>query len=117
MIEVGFNDVLSARLANIHKVLGDKEKEYARNGNRLHNFDVAARIGKTSPEEALKGMWMKHIVSVFDMIDSPDDVSHAMIDEKLGDLINYAILLEWMLVRGLQDGFGKGGNRDDHVEM
>ncbi len=112
MTELGFSDVLNARIANTQKVLGSKQEEYARNGNRLHNFDVAARVGNTTPEHALKGMWMKHLVSVFDMIDSPEKVSHNMIDEKLGDLINYAILLEWMFLRRLQNSDIPNGESD-----
>ncbi len=97
--ELTFDEVLNLRLQEIKSVLGSKQKEYSRNNNRLHNFDVAARVGNTTPELALKGMWMKHIVSVFDIIDSPEDVAKHTIDEKIGDLINYAILLEYMLLR------------------
>jgi len=94
-----FETILSERLAKISDTLSAKQKEYAQDDNRLHNFDVAARIGDTTPEKALKGMLLKHLVSVFDMIDDPEAVTVAMIDEKIGDTVNYLVLLEYMLLR------------------
>lgn len=95
-----FNILLTKRLNTIEAVLRNKAKEYATDDDRLHNFKRAARIAECTPAQALKGMWLKHLVSVFDIIDdqakgkNPD---HAYIDEKLGDAINYLILLEAIL--------------------
>ena len=64
--------------------------------DRLHNFNRAAEMLRTTREKALVGMWAKHVVSILDIVDDFPKVvpSIEMIDEKLGDLINYSILLE-----------------------
>jgi hypothetical protein len=46
---------------------------------------------------------LKHIVSVFDLVQWADTegdmLTEAVIDEKIGDTINYLILLEGLLLR------------------
>jgi len=42
-------------------------------------------------------MMVKHLVSVFDLIEGRIPTSQEMIDEKIGDMINYLILLEAVL--------------------
>ena len=102
-----FNTILHDRLTVIKGVLASKAKEYAtEDGDRLQNFKDAAILGNTTPERALKGMLLKHLVSVFMIIDELDKgkiASRAMIDEKLGDSINYFILLEALLKERLDD--------------
>lgn len=100
-----FNTLLTKRLDSIEAVLKKKAKEYATEDDRLHNFKRAAHIGECTPAQALKGMWLKHLVSVFDIIDDNATggvIDHAYIDEKLGDAINYLILLEAILKEKLQ---------------
>lgn len=98
-----FSEVVDERINNIIDTLRDKAIEYSGSGDRFHNFNVGARIIGSTPEEALRGMMMKHLVSVFDLIDwatyEDDRLTEVMIDEKIGDLINYLILLEGMLKR------------------
>lgn len=95
-----FDRILDARLESTRKVLASKRKEYAAAGDRLHNFNRAARMLGGSREKALVGMMAKHWVSVLDMVDNIGTVnspSYEMIEEKIGDSINYLILLEAML--------------------
>ena len=97
-----FEQMLDERLVKIRTVLSSKAKEYSSNDDRLHNFNVAARMIDTTPEKALKGMMLKHEVSVMDLIDwagglNNDKITLDVIDEKIGDTINYLILLESML--------------------
>lgn len=50
---------------------------------------------------ALWGMWKKHIVSIIDMVQDIENgviPSPDMVEEKLGDNINYTLLFEAMLV-------------------
>ncbi|AJP62037.1 hypothetical protein [ANMV-1 virus] len=51
-------------------------------------------------------MLMKHIVSVLDLIEwsetMPARITEALVDEKIGDTINYMILLESLLLRRLK---------------
>ena len=44
--------------------------------------------------EALWGMNSKHIVSVIDMVEGKLPINERNINEKIGDSINYLILLE-----------------------
>ena len=78
-------------------LLGAKNVEYSRNGDKLHNFKVAARMRNNTPEDALIGMWIKHIISILDIV---DDINRGetpvfeMVEEKITDSINYLLLLE-----------------------
>lgn len=70
--------------------------------DRLSNFKTAAALLKESPEKALLGMLVKHIVSVRDMVYDIDiDRSHEIRvwREKLGDIINYCFLLYALINR------------------
>ena len=89
-----FNYLLERRLGFTRSVLGYKAQEYATNDDRLHNFKVAARVGNTTPKKALFNFMLKHLVSLMDFIDEPARATPLLIDEKIGDLINYLILLE-----------------------
>ena len=92
-----FEVILEERLLTIKGVLGMKAKEYALGGDRLHNFKVAARIKDETPAKALWGMALKHLVSVTDLIEGCLQPTEAMVNEKIGDMINYLILLEAIL--------------------
>jgi len=90
------------KIVNIHcdqmkAVLTHKAKEYAHRGDRLHNFKTAAVINEVSVPEALWGMATKHLVSVLDLVYGNLENTEAMVDEKVGDLINYLVLLKAVL--------------------
>jgi hypothetical protein len=88
-----FEAILESRLSAIKQVLGNKAKEYAI-GDRLYNFKRAAEILRVKPQEALLGMLMKHLVSVLDLVEGSIPPTEYMVNEKIGDAINYLILLE-----------------------
>lgn len=92
-----FDGLLEQRIAGIKDVLQLKGKEYAFNNDRLHNFKIAARLKGESPAVALWGMAMKHLVSVEDLIYGRLANNRHNVNEKVGDLINYLILLEALL--------------------
>lgn len=104
-----FNEVVLNRINSIQKVLAQKAEEYASSKSRFHNFEVAGRKAGTSSEKALLGMMMKHVVAVDDLVDWIEECPHKLtkeiINEKIGDNINYLILLEGMLL-----------NRAEHIE-
>ena len=100
---IDFNDIVENRCSQIKAVLQKKAGEYARESNRFHNFDKAAVRLQTTPEKALRGMMEKHAVSVDDMIENPENVTIEIINEKIGDNINYLILLEGLLIRRICD--------------
>lgn len=98
MTAADFDSLLDRRLDKIREVLKTKAGEYANSSDRLHNFKAAAAIQRTSPEQALLGMLTKHLVSVIDIVQSRTSLKRDFLDEKLGDCINYLILLEAILI-------------------
>lgn len=93
-----FEIILQNRLKSIQEVLGSKSKEYAQEGDRLFNFKLAAQINGITPEKALWGMATKHLVSVMDLVNGRLEAAPYMINEKIGDLVNYLLLLEAILL-------------------
>ncbi len=96
-----FAELLEQRIQKIRDVLATKAVDYASAGDRLHNFKSAGAITRRTPAQALVGMWVKHVVSVLDIVEKNADkvsVPYHVIDEKIGDAINYLILLEAVLV-------------------
>lgn len=92
-----FNDLVERRLIMTREVMASKNKEYATVEDSLHNFKKAAGYGAKdeTPQQALWGMLKKHLVSIHDLIESRSEhISKQIIDEKIGDIINYFILLE-----------------------
>ena len=90
-----FEEVIEKRLDLCKRVLNVKASEYA-TSDRLHNFKVAAVLSGESPIKALGGMMAKHTVSVYDLIEAEnrgEDIPLELWDEKIGDHINYLLLL------------------------
>ena len=93
-----FEDIFETQVGLSRNVLVTKAREYATDDDRLHNFEVAASLIGGTPEQALWGFLVKHLVSISDMIASGQDHPDAMWDEKLGDAINYLFLLRAQVV-------------------
>lgn len=94
-----FNAIVMSRCDQIQKVLTKKAAEYAR-GDRLSNFKEAAKIQRTTPEQTCVNFMMKHIVSILDIVHDLDEgkvATQEMVNEKVGDAINYLILLDGLL--------------------
>ena len=89
-----FDQIVTNRLIQIKKVLGIKAIEYSQDNDRLHNFKIAARLKNETPAKALWGIAVKHLVSVEDLIEGRLNASPEMVNEKVGDMINYLVLLE-----------------------
>lgn len=88
-----FKEVVEAQIKRCTDVLLVKAGEYATDGDRLHNFKVAASLQDVDPKTALAGMMAKHTVSVYDMCMSDKEYSEALWNEKITDSINYLLLL------------------------
>ena len=93
-----FEKMTEARLERTRKTLAAKATEYADGNDRLHNFKMAAAMSRKTVRQALFGMLAKHLVSVVDMVESKEAFEVGYIDEKVGDAINYLILLEAVLI-------------------
>jgi len=93
-----FDIVIEHRLSECRKVLIEKAKEYAKDeDDKLHNFNRAAQVTGECREKALFGFFLKHLVSVMDIIDemNKDHIpNRSLVEEKIGDSINYLLLLE-----------------------
>jgi len=95
-----FQKILEERIRKMRFTLAAKADEYASDADRLHNFRRAAAVLGCSSVRALLGMWSKHLVSVLDIVDAVENeksVPEGMIDEKIGDAVNYLVLLEALL--------------------
>lgn len=106
MTDEKFEQVVKNRIEKIKNILGNKAKEYASRIDRLHNFNEARKIFRCETKEyALLGMLNKHLVSVVDMIEKWEKYgilpSVSMVDEKIGDTINYSILLEALFLEDI----------------
>lgn len=99
MKTVRFENILSERLKKCIDTLSVKANEYATE-DRLHNFKVAAQLQNCTPITALAGMMAKHTVSVYDLAERQENglvVTKEMWDEKIGDHINYLLLLDALI--------------------
>lgn len=98
-----FDEVINSRIDKCINVLCKKADEYATE-DRLHNFKVAAELQNCTPITALAGMMSKHTVSVYDLVrdhEQGKEISKEMWDEKIGDSINYLLLLSALIQEGI----------------
>lgn len=96
-----FEELLQRRLKLTGDVLGVKAQEYASATDRLHNFTRSSVITGESRGQVCIGFFLKHLVSILDMVDADaksQSHSKVYIDEKIGDAINYLILLAASLI-------------------
>lgn len=101
MITEDFNKVLQERIYKIQKILAAKSEEYVRNDNKMHNFDKGSDLTGKSREDVLLGFALKHWISVNDILDDMSKgklPTRELVDEKLGDWINYMCLLEASII-------------------
>lgn len=111
MTQDKFDELLAQRIEKIHNSLAIKAKEYVRNDDPLHNFNVGANITGENPISILDGMMLKHYISYRDMlhdIENGQYPTREYILEKFGDLINYFILGEIIILEQLKDEDNKG---------
>lgn len=109
-----FDEIIERRIQRCRDVLCAKANEYATE-DRLHNFKVAAELQHCTPITALAGMMAKHTVSVYDLIQRQEQglaVPIEMWDEKIGDHINYLLLLS-ALVQEKEDEETEGAAEEE----
>lgn len=94
-----FNHILEHRLCKIRDVLASKANEYA-SDDILHNFKsgIGEIVTNESPALVCWGYMRKHLQSVYDIASGLKPATPAAVDEKIGDAINYMILLEAILL-------------------
>lgn len=115
MTKEEFDTRVEKRIDLIRQSLLSKHDEYATDDNVFKNFDEAAgglSLHSTS-EEVLWSYMSKHLVSLRTIVSKGGDQPQ-VVSEKIGDIINYLILLESMLNRDdakhckLKEAYAKG---------
>lgn len=96
-----FDQLLQERQNKTVKTLILKAKEYAGNDERLNSFKIIARAEGKPVMQVIWDEYMKHWYSVRELVHHPETITTAMIDEKIGDAINYHHLLEAAMVEEL----------------
>jgi hypothetical protein len=95
--ETQFDALVLNRCIKVKETLVEKGKEYRRNNDPLHNFRVGARVFNSTEEKVLWGFALKHYISFLDILNDMEAGNlpkEEVVDEKIGDLINYLILCE-----------------------
>ena len=91
------SNLIEARFISARATLCNKAKEYASEDSRFYNFYTAGDLLGVDPKIALMGMAIKHFVSCLDLAKGKLANTEQYTDEKIGDMINYLLLLEAML--------------------
>lgn len=96
-----FEQMAMHSLAEIMERFHNKNKEYASNEDVFSNFRKAAGgLSYHSREEQVAWEYaVKHLQSLKDMIASDSPISPEVIDEKIGDVIAYMLLIKGMLYK------------------
>jgi len=96
-----FEQMAMNSLAEIMERFHNKNKEYASNEDVFSNFKKAAGgLSYHCREEQVAWEYtVKHLQSLKDMIASDSPVTCEAIDEKIGDVIAYMLLIKGMLYK------------------
>lgn len=97
MTEKQFYEIINNRLDQTKNLLTIKGKEYIRNNDPLHNFNVGESITGKSKAEVLDGFMLKHYISYRDLlndVNNKKEISKSQMKEKIGDLIVYLCIQE-----------------------
>lgn len=97
-----FNEIVNKTVKRSTDLLVVKQAEYNLSKDRFDSFKHGAGITGWKPDQVLLGYLTKHLASIIEMINSDQKFSEEKIDEKIGDAINYFLLL-----RGLWEDMGK----------
>lgn len=95
MTEKRFDEVVEEVCEQVKQTLLVKAKEYRRQNNPFHNFDIGSQRSGLIREKVLDGFLLKHEISIADMTNDLEKKifpSKKMLDEKFGDNIIYLIL-------------------------
>lgn len=103
-----FNKIVDNRCDQIKSTLIKKGAEYSTNENVFHNFDDSVGISFCPTPEMVAWEYMtKHLQSIRDLVESTKHgyagyPTEAMINEKIGDAVNYLILIEGMFKQRIE---------------
>lgn len=90
-----FRDISQALIDNCWNTLFNKQQEYATDEDALANFKQPTSIMQTNQAEVCLFYTMKHIGSMVKIakdMNKGEMPSKALLEEKVGDYINYGLL-------------------------
>ncbi len=93
--EQAFYTEIEITLQKIRDLLIVKGKEYRRNNDVYHNFNVGAKISGQIPEKVLQGFLLKYLVSYQDMLNDIEANKLPKIEtveEKMNDILVYFLI-------------------------
>jgi len=117
MLEQQFNENVMRRTDMYKQTLVSKSSEYSTDTDRLANFkQIATMFGdKYHSLEILLILQAKHTQSLLLLVDkviAGEQVPQSIIDEKLGDHLNYDLLLENLLYDSMNENQDKDDNEN-----
>lgn len=103
MTQEEFNKIVESRIELIRSTLTAKGEEYTSKEDVFESFTAMAN-GLSLHDDSTKVLWellVKHLYSIRKMINSEvmPDIEH--VKEKIGDAINYLILLEGIFIEDI----------------
>ena len=106
MTEERFDQVVEEVCEQVKQTLLVKGREYRRNGNVFHNFDVGSQRSGLIREKVLDGFLLKHEISIADMTNDLVDgklPTKELLDEKFGDNIIYLIIKKASIIDKIEE--------------
>ena len=97
MDKLEFSLCLRDRMDLIRDVLDQKSYEYSGDDDRLHNFKAGSKLCGLTPKVYLLGLMAKHLQCVKELCYEHLPNEEELVEEKIGDSINYLILLEALM--------------------
>ena len=95
MNQTNFEELLKKRIDKICSLLQSKGQEYSTEQDKLKNFKQGCLMSGQTPRAYLWSLTVKHLECIKEI--ALDRLSDEYADEKIGDAINYMILLEALI--------------------
>lgn len=93
--EKNFEIEVQSTIQKIQNLLLVKSKEYQRNNNPYHNFEIGSKMSGEIPEKVLQGFLLKHLVSYQDMLNDIEEgklPKVELVEEKMNDILVYVLI-------------------------
>jgi hypothetical protein len=101
-----FETQVENTLEKIKVLLIKKGKEYRRNNDVYHNFNVGAKISGQTPEKVLQGFLLKHLISYQDILNDIEEEklpSVQLVEEKFNDIITYFLIQKAQILNRIEN--------------
>lgn len=101
-----FETQVENTLEKIKVLLIKKGKEYRRNNDVYHNFNVGAKISGQTPERVLQGFLLKHLISYQDILNDIEEgklPSVQLVEEKFNDIITYFLIQKAQILNRIEN--------------